>query len=90
MTDNTQTDCVAISVRLLDDAYLAWFGAESECEQALRDWFAARGGQRATAYLAYRAALDREEAAARDLERLWRLAEPLRETFVRGAETVVD
>ena len=90
MTDTTQTDCAAISVRLLDDAYLAWFGEESECEQALRDWFAARGGQRANAYLAYRAALDREEAAARDLERLWRIAEPSRETFVRGAETVVD
>lgn len=64
MTDTTQTDCAAISVRLLDDAYLAWFGEESECEQALREWFAARGGQRANAYLAYRAALDREEAAA--------------------------
>jgi hypothetical protein len=90
MTDNTQTECVAIGVRLLDDAYLAWFGAESECEQMLRDWFSARGAERTSAYLAYWAALDREEAAARDLERLWRLAEPIRETSVHGAETMVD
>jgi len=90
MIDDTQIECAAIGVRLLDDAYLAWFSAESECEQALRAWFAARGGERTGVYLAYRAALDREEAAARDLERLWRLAEPLRETLVRGAETVVD
>jgi hypothetical protein len=90
MTDHTQTESAAIGVRLLDDAYLAWFGAESECEQALRAWFEARGGERSSAYLAYQAALDREEAAAHDLERLWRLAEPLRDTFVRGAETVVD
>jgi hypothetical protein len=90
MTDHTQIDCATIGVRLLDDAYLAWFSAESECEQALRDWFAALGGERGTAYVAYQATLDREEAAARDLERLWRLAEPLRETLVRDPETVVD
>ena len=90
MPENTQTECAAIGVRLLDDAYLAWFGAESDCEQALRSWFEAGGEERSSAYLAYMAALDREEAAARDLERLWRVAEPLEETLVRGAETVVD
>jgi hypothetical protein len=35
------------------------------------------------AYAAYRAALDREEAAAQDLERLWELAEPCRASLER-------
>jgi hypothetical protein len=85
MAENAQTDIAEIGVRLLDDVCLAWLGAESECEAAMRAWFAAAGADRATAYFAYRAALDREEAAARDLERLWRLSEPCRETLEQGA-----
>jgi hypothetical protein len=72
MSDNANSEVATIGVRLFDDAYLAWFSAESECEQALRRWFQ-RNDEPATAYLAYRVALDREEAAARDLERLWHL-----------------
>jgi hypothetical protein len=72
MTDNANSEVAATGVRLFDDAYLAWFSAESECEQALRRWFQ-QNDEPATAYLAYRAALDREEAAAHDLERLWQL-----------------
>jgi len=64
-----------IGVRLLDDAYIAWFTAESECERMLRGWLDASSNNRA-AYLSYRAALDREEAAARDLQRLAQLAGP--------------
>jgi hypothetical protein len=55
-----------------DRIYLAWFAAESECEQALRDWRGRTRSDRDGTYIAYRAALDREEAAARDLERLCR------------------
>jgi hypothetical protein len=90
MIDNTQTEVASIGVRLLDDAYLAWFGAESECEQALRAWFQAARDQNATAYLAYRAALDREDAAARDLERLWHVAEACHDALVRANEPVAE
>jgi len=90
MIDKAETDIAAIGVRLLDDAYLAWFSAESECERALHAWFQATGDHRVTAYFAYRAALDREEASARELERLWQLAEPYRDPIVRAAESVVE
>ena len=62
-----------IGIRLLDEAHVAWQRAELECEQALRTWYDGSprtGGER---YLAYRAALDREQAAAHDLERLWEI-----------------
>jgi hypothetical protein len=63
-----------IGIRLLDEAHVAWQRAELECEHALVAW--RDGPPRASVdrYLAYRAALDREHAAARDLERLWELA----------------
>jgi hypothetical protein len=70
MIDNRQTDVAEIGVRLLDLAYLAWFSAERESSAALHAWFQARGQQLANTFAAYRAALDREDAAARDLERL--------------------
>lgn len=90
MTDNAKSEVAAIGVRLFDDAYLAWFSAESECEDVLRAWFQSTREQRATTYLAYRAALDREEAAARDLERLWILADACRHAVAREAESVVE
>lgn len=89
MIENLDTEVAEIGVRLLDDAYLAWFSAESESEGALRAWFEASGSRRATAYLTYRAALDREEAAARDLQRLWQVSARCRETLVRGNESVL-
>jgi hypothetical protein len=60
-----------------DRIYVAWFEAESECQQALRKWFERARSDRVRSdrdgtYTTYRAALDREEAAARDLERLCR------------------
>ena len=64
-------DVAAIGIRLLDDAYMAWRAAEGECEEALQRWLA-RAHTRA--YPAYRAALEREEAAARDLQRLSEIA----------------
>jgi hypothetical protein len=86
MIESTETEVAAIGIRLIDDAYLAWFSAESESENALRGWFQATGERRAGAYVAYRAAVDREEAAARDLQRLWRLAESYPKSPTPGNE----
>jgi hypothetical protein len=77
-------ELASIGVRLLDDAYLAWLSAETECEMALRSWWQGTGSDQAKAYAAYRAALDREEAAAHDLERLWTLSEPCRLSLTTG------
>ncbi|MGZ4179282.1 MAG: hypothetical protein ACXVUL_01155 [Solirubrobacteraceae bacterium] len=75
MTEELAHEVARIGVRLLDEAYMAWCAAESECEEALRGWSAGtkRGG--AEAYSRYRAALDREEAAARDLQKLYEVAQ---------------
>jgi hypothetical protein len=74
MRKNTKAEVAVIGIRLIDDAYLAWIAAEAEAEILLHAWFEGRGQQRDAAYLAYRAALEREDASARDLERLCRLA----------------
>jgi hypothetical protein len=64
-----------IGIRLLDEAHAAWQWAELECEQALRAWYDGSPRTCAAAYLSYRAALDREQAAAHDLQRLWAIAQ---------------
>jgi hypothetical protein len=74
-----------IGVRLLDDAYMTWFTASISAEQALQAWFDATPGGGSPAYYAYCAALDREEAAARDLQRLWEVSRPDREALERAA-----
>jgi uncharacterized protein YeaO (DUF488 family) len=63
-----------IGIGLADAAYTAWIVAQAECSAALSRWFEAEPHRRGEANLTYRAALDREEAAARDLERLISLA----------------
>jgi hypothetical protein len=63
-----------IGIRLLDEAHVAWQRAELECERALGAWFEGSPRRSAELYRSYRAALDREHAAARDLQRLWELA----------------
>jgi hypothetical protein len=63
-----------IGIRLLDEAHVAWQRAELECEEALRAWYDGPPRASTELYLSYRAALDREHAAAGDLERLWQLA----------------
>ena len=88
MSENVDTKVAEIGVRLLDDAYFASFRAESECEGALHAWFRAAGAQRTRAYLTYRAAVDREEAAARDLARLWRVSAPCRGRLMLGNESM--
>jgi hypothetical protein len=90
MLDNIETDVASIGVRLLDDAYLAWFSAETECGTALQAWFQSTGEAREDRYLSYLAALDREEASAHDLERLWRLSEPCRDTLTERVEEVSE
>ena len=67
----------------LYDAHMTWMAAEVDSEQALRVWFEAAAPDRAAAYLAYRAAVDREEAAARDLQQLHALTGPSQERLAR-------
>ena len=81
---NTTGDFAAIGVRLLDDAYLTWVAAEVEAEHALRAWFDAAAPQSGDAYLVYRAAADREEAAAHDLQRLSELTHPYQEQLAHS------
>jgi hypothetical protein len=81
---NARRDLGVIAVRVLDDAHMTWIAAEVESEHALRAWFDAGGPQGAGAYLAYRAAVDREEAAARDLQRLCQLIQPCHERRARS------
>ena len=68
-------DLAAIGVRLIDDAHMAWVAASAESARTLRMWFDGIAPSN-EAYCAYLAALDREEAAARDLQRLCAVSEP--------------
>ncbi|MCW3012935.1 MAG: hypothetical protein JWO02_27 [Solirubrobacterales bacterium] len=72
---NARTELSDIGIRLLNEVHMAWSSAAFECEQALHAWFDAAPRHRASSYVAYRAALDREAAAAHALGRLWLLAE---------------
>jgi hypothetical protein len=76
---NASHDFAVIGVRLLDDAHMTWVQAEIESAHALRGWFEAAASRRTAAYHGYRAASDREEAAARDLQRLCELTQPYQE-----------
>ena len=79
LTAELPRDVAEIGVRLLDTAYMTWAAAEIECECALRAWLDEGPSERSSAYRSYRAALDREEAAALDLQRLSALARPCEE-----------
>jgi len=61
---------------VLDDAYMNWVATEVESEHAVRAWFEATATNRGAAYVAYQGTVDREEAAARDLQRLCELIQP--------------
>jgi hypothetical protein len=89
MTNNATSEVAAIGVRLLDDAYLAWFSAETECELALHAWFQGTDADLGVDYSVYRLALEREEAAARDLERAWRFDESRNGRVIERSESVV-
>jgi hypothetical protein len=58
----------SVRIRLADEVYASWSAAQVECHEALEAWFRAGASDRAAAHCAYRAALDREGTAARDLE----------------------
>jgi hypothetical protein len=81
---DTSRDLAVIGVRVLDDAHMTWIAAELDCERALHAWFDAGATLGAGAYHAYRAAVDREEAAARDLQRLAELTQPCQERLARS------
>jgi hypothetical protein len=84
INNNTSHDIAVIAVRVLDDAHMTWVAAEVDSEHALRAWFDAGAQQGPDAYMAYRAAVDREEAAARDLKRLSELTRPCQERLARS------
>jgi hypothetical protein len=52
----------------VDDAYSAWFNANSRSGEALRAWLKAAPSARPDAYRDYLAKLELEEAAAAELE----------------------
>ena len=52
----------------VDEAYTAWFNANSRSGEALRAWLEAAPAARPDAYCAYLAELELEEAAAAELE----------------------
>jgi hypothetical protein len=81
----TSRGLAVIGVRVLDDAQMTWIAAEVESEHALHAWFEAAAPDCDRAYVAYRAAVDREEATARDLQRLYALTQPYREQLARSA-----
>jgi hypothetical protein len=75
VTEAKTVDAVALKEwRDVSEIYCAWFNAEQESGAALNSWYAASPAARPAGYAAYRAALDREEAAAKELHRLWRKA----------------
>src|SRR5271157_3059250 len=76
-------DAAELSERLLDDAYTAWVIAESEAEQTLDAWRERASGTCASRYRAYLAAVEREEAAARDLQRLHEIASPYLQRYAQ-------
>jgi hypothetical protein len=53
----------------LIDLWDAWLSAEADASLALGDWGCAPDVEKSDAYIAYRAALDREEQAALVFER---------------------
>jgi hypothetical protein len=76
----SRRDAAEIGVRLLDEAHTIWLIAECEVQQTLDAWREQGCGTRADRYRAYLAAVEREEAAARDLQRLYEIASPTRGT----------
>jgi hypothetical protein len=81
---NGSRGLAVIAARVLDDAHMTWVAAEVEAEYALRAWFDAGAPDDAAAYQAYRVAVDREDAAARDLQRLSDLTQPCQERLARS------
>jgi hypothetical protein len=62
-----------LAARRSADLQLAWLDAADDVQDSYAAWLRAEPGDRADAFIAYQAALDREEAAARALELQTRL-----------------
>jgi hypothetical protein len=75
-----------IGIRLLDEAHVAWQRAELATEHALRAWHTGPPRTSAERYLLYRVALDREQAAAADLQRLWEIARAGHDALAAASE----
>ena len=58
-----------LAARRAADLQLAWIDAADDVQDAYASWLRAERAEEANAFAAYRAALDREEAAAGALER---------------------
>jgi hypothetical protein len=58
----------ALAARPTADLQLAWLDAADDAHEAYLPWRAAHRAEQEEAFVVYRAALDREEAAARALE----------------------
>src|SRR5271165_6462527 len=80
-------DLAEIGIRLLDEAHVAWQRAERECEHALRTWYDGPPRACTANYLSYRSALEREHAAANDLQRMWQLATSGHEALAAAYES---
>jgi hypothetical protein len=65
----------SILVDAVLDAYIAWREETAAVEAAYRKWLGAGREERALAFAAYSAALDREEYAAAEYQRLIERAE---------------
>ena len=57
-----------LAARRSEDLQLAWLDAAADAQDAYTAWLRAERADRADAFIAYQAALDREEAAARTLQ----------------------
>jgi hypothetical protein len=57
-----------LAARRSADLQLAWLDAAADVQDAYAAWLRAARADRPDAFIAYQAALDREEAAARALE----------------------
>jgi hypothetical protein len=84
ISNTLSRNLAVIGVRMLDDAHMTWVAAEVESGHALRAWFEGAPSRRTAAFVTYRAAVDREEAAARDLQRLFELTRPYQDRLAQS------
>jgi hypothetical protein len=82
LSTNDRQELAETGMDPLDGAYMTWYGTETEAARALHAWLEGSGTD---AYVVYRAALDREEAAARELQRLSRSSKPAEGNLLSSA-----
>lgn len=70
MTEKLQPESTPAMAGDVETAHRGWVEAAGEAKRALHAWLDGAGRDQRSLYVVYRAALDREEAAARELERL--------------------